>query len=190
MILWKLWKYFRRLSSSHNSCGSSNISSLIPPISVNFLLVLIQKYYSQTEDGRQLPSTCSREIMLHLKYVHVCLSVYAWFYVCITCMYCTNNFRTNQTMFLQVGKIARKKSCHKLTINSQNLDPVTLAGEVSQALFYSPYYFCFTKYYKHSHRKQKKCIFFGLITICETVLRLFYDWTVLLKYSRKLCDRP
>ena len=138
MILWKLWKYFRRLSSSHNSCGSSNISSLIPPISVNFLLVLIQKYYSQTEDGRQLPSTCSREIMLHLKYVHVCLSVYAWFYVCITCMYCTNNFRTNQTMFLQVGKIARKKSCHKLTINfTESWSSHSCRGSLTSVVLFS-----------------------------------------------------
>jgi len=83
-IPWKLWKYFRRLSSSHNSCGRSNISSLIPPISVNFLLVLIQKYYSHTANRRQLPSTCSKAIMLHLKYVHVCLSLYAWFYICLT----------------------------------------------------------------------------------------------------------
>jgi hypothetical protein len=83
-IPWKLWKYFRRLSSSHNSCGRSNISSLIPPISVNFLPVLIQKYCSRTANRRQLPSTCSRAIMFHLKYVHVCLTLYVWLFICLT----------------------------------------------------------------------------------------------------------
>jgi hypothetical protein len=85
-IPWKLWKYFRRLSRSHNSCGRSNISSLITPISVNFLPVLIQKYYSHTKNRRQLPSTCNRAIMFNLKNVHVWVYIHDYIYIYIYCI--------------------------------------------------------------------------------------------------------